>query len=289
MSATRVESGDFEWNGYRLAYEVWGGSGTPCLLMHGLLLDSLMNRELARRFVGEGYQVILLDFLGHGRSDKPTDPREYRIDFLGAQAIACLDHFGIDRAVIGGCSLGANASLHVATEAPERCLGLFVEMPVMEWSATFAGVLFLPMLSAADYFGWLMRPFTRGMRRLPRPGWESAASALNAMSAEPEVINAVLHGILVGPVVPPSRARQELTMPALIIGHGRDPLHELRDAKHLADEIGNARLLEARSILELRMRPEPLWREIRPFLNEVRPSRSGKKKTAKYAKNAKKQ
>lgn len=270
MKAIPVESGYFEWYGYRLAYEVWGSRGTPCLLMHGLLLDSLMNRDLARRFAGEGYRVILMDFLGHGRSDKPLDPREYRIDFLADQALSCLDHLGIDRALIGGCSLGANATLHAADQAPERCLGVFVEMPVMEWSATFAGVLFLPILSVADYFGWLMRPFSRGLRRLPRPESELAASVMNALSAEPEVVNAVLHGCLVGPVVPASRVRRNMRMPTLIIGHGRDPLHELKDAKSLAEEMGGARLLEARSILELRTRPDRLWEGIRPFLRELR-------------------
>jgi pimeloyl-ACP methyl ester carboxylesterase len=270
MNAISVETDYFEWYGYRLAYEVWGERGTLCLLTHGLLLDSLMNRDLARRFVGEGYRVILLDLLGHGRSDKPTDPREYRIDFLGNQVLACLDHLGVDKALVGGCSLGANTSLQVGAEAPERCLGLFLEMPVMEWSATFAGALFLPMLSATDYFGWLVRPFARGLRRLPRPRWETAASVMNAFSTEPEVINAVLHGCLVGPVVPPSRVRCGMRLPTLIIGHSRDPLHELRDARSLAEEMGGARLLEARSILELRTRPDRLWQGIRPFLRELR-------------------
>lgn len=270
MNAIPVESDYFDWHGYRLAYEIWGERGTPCLLTHGLLLDSLMNRDLARRFVEEGYRVVLLDLLGHGRSDKPTDPREYRIDFLGDQMRVCLDHLGIDRALIGGCSLGANASLHVAADAPERCRGLFLEMPVLEWSATFAGALFLPLLSATDYLGWLVRPFSHTLRRLPRPRWETAASVMNAFSTEPEVVNAVLHGCLVGPVVPPSRIRRGMATPTLIIGHGRDPLHELRDARSLAEEMGNARLLEARSILELRARPDRLWRGIRPFLRELR-------------------
>lgn len=281
MTATTVQSGSFDWYGHRLVYEVWGDGGTPCLLMHGLLLDSLMNRDLARRFAGEGYRVILLDLLGHGGSDKPEDPREHRIDFLADQAVACLDHLGIDKALVGGCSLGANAALHVGVSAPERCHALFLEMPVMEWSATFAGVLFLPTLSAANYFGWLMRPFARGIRRLPRPDWESAASVLNALSAEPEMVKAVLHGYVVGPIVPAARDRGNVRVPTLIIGHGRDPLHEQRDARSLASEMPNARLLEANSILELRTRPDRLWRGIRPFLDEVRPSGAGRSRKKK--------
>jgi pimeloyl-ACP methyl ester carboxylesterase len=264
-----VRSGQFQWRGYALAYEVWGDKGTPCLLMHGLLLDSLMNRDLARRFVAAGYQVALLDFLGHGASDKPVDAREHRIDFLGDQALACLDHLGWDQALVGGVSLGANAALSMATQAPERCLGLFIEMPVMEQSVNFAGAVFLPLVMASNFLPWAIRPFARGMRRLPRPRWESAASVMNALSTEPAMINAVLHGLLVGPIVPAAYARRKLQMPTLIIGHGWDALHELRDAKGLAQELPNAQLVKAASILELRVRPQRLWPAIERFLQSL--------------------
>jgi pimeloyl-ACP methyl ester carboxylesterase len=82
-----VRSGTFVHRGFELAYEVYGDSGVPCLLVHGLLLDSLLNRDLAQRFVAEGYQVVLLDLLGHGKSEKPTDPREHRVDFYAEQVV----------------------------------------------------------------------------------------------------------------------------------------------------------------------------------------------------------
>jgi hypothetical protein len=61
-----------------------------------------------------------------------------------------------------------------------------------------------------------------------------------------------------------------MQMPALIIGHGRDKLHEYRDAEALARQMPNARLLRARSILEMRSHPERLWPEIARFLKELR-------------------
>lgn len=269
-SPVPVKSGRFIHNGHQLAYEVYGEGGVPCLLMHGLLLDSLVNRDLAHRFVDAGYRVVLLDLLGHGNSDKPTDPREHRIDFYAAQAWACLDHLGIDKAMIGGVSLGAITALEAATRAPQRTLGLFLEMPVMEWSTTFAAVLLVPVLTVVDYGKALYRPVARALRRLPRPRMASLASVLNAASAEPEVMTAVLHGILVGPVVPAAALRRKLEMPTLIIGHGGDRLHSLRDAIALARELPNAKLLKARSILELRLRPRRLWPQIADFLENVR-------------------
>lgn len=281
--SSAVRSGTFQWRGYTLAYEVWGECGTPCLLMHGLLLDSLMNRDLARRFVAGGYQVALLDFLGHGASEKPTDAREHRIDFLGDQARALLDHLGWDQALVGGCSLGANAALSLAASAPQRCSALFIEMPVMEQSTNFAGAVFLPLVMASNFLPWAMRPFARALRALPRPRWESAASVMNALSTDPAIINAVLHGLLVGPIVPPAYARRELKMPTLIIGHGWDALHELRDANVLAKELPNATLLKAASILELRSRPQRLWPKIEHFLGSLPPVTGAKPKAQKSA------
>jgi pimeloyl-ACP methyl ester carboxylesterase len=233
------------------------------------LLDSLVNRDLAARFVTQGYRVILLDLLGHGESDKPTDPRELRVDFFADQTLALLDHLGIERALVGGVSLGAITALQVAAKAPERCIGLFIEMPVMEWSTMFAALLLVPLIALVDYASFIGRPFARLVRRIPRPNSDLLASFLNAASAEPEVITAVLHGILVGPVVPPAERRRQLTMPTLVIGHRGDRLHAHRDAAELAKEMPNARLLETRWIGELRVTPERLWPKIRVFLNEV--------------------
>lgn len=269
MKVPYVE-GRFRVGERELAYEIHGESGVPCLLMHGLLLDSMLNRDLARRFVAEGYLVVLLDLLGHGKSDRPSDPRELRIDFFADHALALLDHLGIERALIGGVSLGAITALAVADKAPERCLGLFLEMPVMEWSTTFAAILLVPVIGLVDNFAPMVRRFARGVRRLPRPRTEYVASLMNAASAEPETITAVLHGILVGPVVPPSARRRELAMPALVIGHGGDRLHSKRDAEALAAEMPNARLVLARWVGELRVSPDRLFAEIRPFLAAVR-------------------
>lgn len=267
--------GRFRVGEHQLAYEIHGDSGVPCLLMHGLLLDSLLNRSLAERFVEQGYRVILLDLLGHGESDKPTNPRELRIDFFAEHALALLDHLGIPKALVGGVSLGAITALQMAALAPERCLGLFVEMPVMEQSTTFAAILLVPVISVVEYGAFAVRPFARLVRKLPRPKNPTLASLLNAASAEPEVIRAILHGILVGPVVPPASARRRMAMPTLVIGHKRDWLHAHEDAVELAHEMPNAKLLETRWIGELRFTPERLWPEIEAFLHEVRRGAGG--------------
>lgn len=264
-----VRSGRFQVGKHELAYEIYGESGIPCVLVHGILLDSLMNRELALRFAAEGYQVALLDLLGHGRSSRSTDPKEHRTDFYADQLLALLDHLGWQKALIGGVSLGCISSLTAATKQPERVLGLFLEMPVMEWSAPWAAVILAPMLALTRFGRPLYTPFARWLSQRPRPAFGPAASAMNALSNNPKTITAILHGTLVGPIVPPIAARRALTMPALVIGHSGDKLHHNRDALALSQQLPNARLLDARSILELRLRPDRLWPEIASFLREV--------------------
>jgi hypothetical protein len=53
----------------------------------------------------------------------------------------------------------------------------------------------------------------------------------------------------------------------LVIGHRRDPVHPFSDAGMLAGELPNARLLEASSIIELRVAPERLTNEISDFID----------------------
>ena len=69
-----------------------------------------------------------------------------------------------------------------------------------------------------------------------------------------------------------------------MIGHRRDPLHPLSDAGMLAEELPNARLLEASSIIELRVAPKRLTSEIAAFIDDCwRPRPAERKPAARRA------
>ncbi len=88
------------------------------------------------------------------------------------------------------------------------------------------------------------------------------------MRQEPAPSRAVLEGILFGRTAPPSEERCKLAMPALVIGHRADPLHPFSDADMLVDEMPAARLVNANSIFEWRVRPGRLDEELSGFLAE---------------------
>ena len=51
-------------------------------------------------------------------------------------------------------------------------------------------------------------------------------------------------------------------MPALIVGHPSDPIHPFSDSDDLAREMPNGRLVDANSIVEWRLSPGRLNREL---------------------------
>ena len=118
-----------------------------------------------------------------------------------------------------------------------------------------------------------MKLVQRGARALPTRGLWLADVLLDTVRQDPAPSAAVLQGIFFQRVAPPAAVRRTLTAPALVIGHRRDPVHPFSDSGALADELPEARLLEADSILELRVRPERLTAEIAGFVAECRPLR----------------
>jgi pimeloyl-ACP methyl ester carboxylesterase len=259
----------FSHRGHDLVYDEYGSGDRLLVYMHGLLLDADLNRGIAEAMAERGHRVVLLDLLGHGRSDRPAHASAFRIDSYAHQVFALLDHLGVEEAALGGVSLGANVSLFAASMHPERVRGLVLEMPVLERAVPAAALTFVPMLLTAHYGRPLLRLLAAAARRLPRSGFGPLDSVLNSASAPPEVMAAVLHGVLAGPVSPTQEQRAAIERPVLILGHQHDLIHPFSDAHALANELPDGRLERAASPLELRLRPTRLTACIAEFLSEI--------------------
>jgi pimeloyl-ACP methyl ester carboxylesterase len=266
----------FTHAGHRLAYTEHGTGPRACVLLHGLLLSQRMHEPLAHELAGRGNRVITLDLLGHGRSDRPTDMWRYSMPQFAEQVLALLDALEVDEAVVGGTSLGANVALETACAAPDRVRGMVVEMPVLDNALVACAIAFSPLLVSLTLGEPVMRLASRAARAVPDGllGWLGDV-ALDTVRQEPRPSGAVLQGLFFGRVAPHRVQRRQIESPALVIGHRRDPVHPFSDAGMLVEELPGARLIEASTMLELRLAPERLTDEIADFLDECwRPRRA---------------
>jgi pimeloyl-ACP methyl ester carboxylesterase len=190
----------------------------------------------------------------------------YGMTIFGRQAIALLDHAGVDLAVIGGTSLGANVTLEAAAYAPDRLRGMLIEMPVLDNALLGCALAFTPLLVGLTFGAPVVRAIAAGARLVPRGNWMLGDMLLDWASQDPKPSASVLQGLFYGRVAPPREERETMTCPTLVIGHYRDPVHPFSDSDMLVRELPNARLIEASSILELRLTPERLTSEIVAFV-----------------------
>ncbi len=260
--------GDLHYEGHRIEYDAFGEGERVVILVHGLLMNRGLYQRLGPALAKRGNRVICVDLLGHGASDRPEDLRLYSMPLFARQVVALIDHLELDSAVVGGTSLGANVALELATRDPTRAKALFVEMPVLDNALSAVAGIFTPVMLGL---------------RLGRPAFEIASRLTSAIPRTNYLVDigfdwvrqrpgpslAVLEGLLLGETAPHRALRREIEHPTLIVGHSRDPLHPFSDSDMLAGELPNARLVEANSIFEWRLRPKRLTDELATFLDEV--------------------
>ena len=66
------------------------------------------------------YRPVAVDLRGHGATDKPPSPDDYRYARMARDVLAVLDHLAIDEAVLLGNSLGGGVAILVDAFAPGR-------------------------------------------------------------------------------------------------------------------------------------------------------------------------
>jgi pimeloyl-ACP methyl ester carboxylesterase len=111
-------------NGIEIDYEV-SGSGSPVLLTHGYSAARRMW-DGQHRALGDAYRVISWSMRGHGQTESPADPAKYSADLTVGDMEALLRHLAVQRAVIGGLSLGGVASLGFYLAHPEMTRALVI-------------------------------------------------------------------------------------------------------------------------------------------------------------------
>ena len=103
-------------DGTHIAYQV-SGDGPPLLLLAGQANNHHWWDGVRDDFVGVR-TTITLDYRGTGDSDKPDAP--YSIEIFAQDALAVLDHLGIESADLYGTSMGGRTAQVIAGRFPQR-------------------------------------------------------------------------------------------------------------------------------------------------------------------------
>ena len=125
MELSTIERKD---SGIQITYETIGDeSAEPLLFLHGLGAGRI---QTTRAFTALGnHRLIAPDMLGHGDSVAENHDCVLSFDQFAEDSIAILDDMGIEKANVGGLSMGAGISINIALRFPERVNKLVLLRP----------------------------------------------------------------------------------------------------------------------------------------------------------------
>ena len=162
---------------------VFGAGSVPMIFAHGFGCDQNMWRFVTPAFEHD-YQIVLFDYLGHGRSDASAyDPSRYTsLDGYATDVLDICEALGVHGGVFVGHSVSAMIGVLAANRDPDRFKALVLVGPSPRYidDAAYAGGFSRHdidgLLSSLDsnYLGWSssMAPVIMGNADRPELGQE---------------------------------------------------------------------------------------------------------------------
>ena len=138
--------GYVEREGVRLFYEVYGEDGPTILLMPTWSIVHSRFWKMQIPYLARRFRLVVFDGRGNGKSDRPAEPEAYGEAEFAADALAVLDATSTERAVVVSLSRGAERSLLLAADHPERVDGLAFIAPALPLASS------VPRARAAQSF-----------------------------------------------------------------------------------------------------------------------------------------
>lgn len=220
---TRASAGEaVRVNGVDLYFETHG-QGEPLLLLSGFTGTSQDWKPTLDGW-GSGFQIILPDLRGHGRSGILEKP--FRHDDAASDLFGLLDHLGIRAFRAVGISCGGNVLLHMATKQPQRISAMVLVSATPHFPAEARSMM-------RQYAGNLP-PQERERLRRSHPGGDRQIEALLASTASFADSCDDMN------FTPPDLSRIEAS--TLIIQGDRDPLYPVELSLEMARAIPHASL-----------------------------------------------
>jgi pimeloyl-ACP methyl ester carboxylesterase len=226
------------------------GAGTSFVFQHGLGGD--VAQPLGLFVPPPGVRVLALDCRGHGATRPLGDPALLGFTTFAADVIALLDHLEVERAIVGGISMGAGVALRLALSYPERVLALALVRPA--W-------LDAPMPENVERYAWIAALIRRHgaagglehFRRTPayteleRAAPDAAASLVGQFQS-PRAEDSVDRLERIPRDVPSDAAAwSSIAVPTLVLANRQDPIHPFGYGETLARAIPGAAFAEMTS------------------------------------------
>jgi pimeloyl-ACP methyl ester carboxylesterase len=211
--------------GADIYYEIYG-AGDPVILVHGAIQSGLAFVNQISALVDAGYQVIVIDGRGHGRSTHGPEPLSY--DLMASDVLGVMDHLGIDKAAVVGWSMGATISLDLAIHHPERLT------KVVSYGGQFTPGYFDEGTPTPEFDAFLAAFF------------EQVAADYQQLSPEPEHWDALLKELGALDQVAPNFSEaqlQSISVPVLILDGAEEEVVPHDQPIRLAELIRTATLV----------------------------------------------
>lgn len=102
------------------------GQGEPLLLLHGFT-GNVDTWSFLVPMLREHYQLIMVDIIGHGQTDSPTEVQAYAIEQVAADLVSILEKLDVSTAYVLGYSMGGRLALSLASLYPHFVRSLLLE------------------------------------------------------------------------------------------------------------------------------------------------------------------
>ena len=224
---------------FDLNYQVQG-HGMPLFFQHGLGGNLFQSQELLASI--PDIRLFTMDCPGHGSTplikNQPPTFQNYANHLL-----ALMNHEKVEKAVVGGISMGSGIALNLALRHPERFSGLIILRPAWLDNALPENLQIL--LSVCKYANqddgiakFKRDPLYRKIRKQSEGAAESILSQfINHKGAHVEII---LKSMIEDRPISSLAALQTCKVPTLILANHEDPLHPYQMAATLHKRLPNA-------------------------------------------------
>ena len=229
-----------------LTFEVFdAGAGTPVVFQHGLGGSHLAVTST----LGEAppYRLVAMNARAHGGTTPLGDPADLTFATFADDLAAVMDHLGIERAIVGGMSMGAGIALTFAAAHPERVSALLLVRPAWLDQPMPDNLAMFPAIAA------LLRDVgvEEGMRRFRETPWGREAAPFPVATASYDGQFTRPNALERSPVLeaipgdcPPSGPAvwASISAPTTVIATDLDLIHPLAFGQRLAAAIPGATL-----------------------------------------------